>query len=640
MEKSEFRYKSIVEEAAEGIFITDFQLVQFKYINTALCRMLGYSKEELMQLDVQDIFPEDTWRQIPVELEPSGRRDNTSAFDVPCLRKDGTSFHANFCFTEVVIDGSSCCLCFLTDVTELKRVEDNLKKSEENFRRSLDDSPLGARIVTEKGETLYANRKLLEIYGYDNLEELQAAPTKLRYTPESYTEFLERRSKRRRGESVPSEYRVTILNKRGEPRRLQVFRKEILWNGERQYQVLYNDITEREKAKEQKKALEEKLQRSEKMEFLGQLAGRVAHDLNNVLGALSGYSELLLMEVKENQKARHYAENIMHSAKKGALIIQDLLTLTRRGITATEVVSLNHVATEFFKSPVLDRIRHQHPCVEIIGDLNRNLLYIKGSPVHLEKMLMNLVLNAAESISGRGRVVVRTENRHVEDKISGFGEIGKGDYVVLSVSDTGMGIPDEYKEKIFEPFFTRKTSDRSGTGLGLPIVLGTVTDHNGCIEVQSKTGEGTTFTVYFPVTRDEMISPRCNEVLERYLGRGESVLVVDDITEQREVAAALLEKLGYRVDSVPSGEAALEYLKTSNADVLLLDMIMRPGMDGLETYQKVLEITNRQKAVIVSGFSETERVRTAQKLGAGAYIKKPYTLETIGMAIRKVLDIC
>jgi CheY-like chemotaxis protein len=286
---------------------------------------------------------------------------------------------------------------------------------------------------------------------------------------------------------------------------------------------------------------------------------------------------------------------------------------------------------------VFEKTKDYHPRVTFRIEYDENLLNIKGSPVHLEKTLMNLVANAAESISGKGEVAIRTESRYLDRTIRGYDEVREGDYAVLTVSDTGMGIPAENREKIFEPFYTKKTMGRSGTGLGLAIVWGTVKDHNGYIDVQSEVGEGTTFTLYFPVTREELVAPQQKEPMERYMGKGESVLVVDDIAEQRDVAAGLLTRLGYEVHVVSSGEEAQEYLKRNKADILVLDMIMAPGIDGLETYQRVLEINPRQKAILVSGFSETERVREAQKLGAGAYVKKPYVLEKIGMAIRDEL---
>ena len=354
--------------------------------------------------------------------------------------------------------------------------------------------------------------------------------------------------------------------------------------------AITRDISDRRRAEEERRSLKERLQRSEKMETLGQLAGGVAHDLNNVLGILTGYSELLLLELPEGHRSRGHAEKIMQSTEKGAAIIQDLLTLARRGVTTSDVIDLNNIVSGFLKTPIFEKMKDYHPRVTFRTECDQNLLNIKGSSIHLEKTLINLVSNAAESITGEGVVTIRTENRYLDKAIRGYDEVREGDYAVLTVSDTGMGIPTENREKIFEPFYTKKKMGRSGTGLGLAIVWGTVKDHNGYIDVQTKVGEGTTFTLYFPVTREEMVAPHQKEPIEQYMGKGESVLVVDDIAEQRDVASRLLTRLGYEVHVVSSGEEAVEYLKGNKADILVLDMIMQPGVDGLETYQRVLEI--------------------------------------------------
>jgi len=312
--------------------------------------------------------------------------------------------------------------------------------------------------------------------------------------------------------------------------------------------------------------------------------------------------------------------------------------LARRSVTVADVIDLNNIVSGFLKTPIYEKMKDYHPRVTFRTECDQNLLNIKGSSIHLEKTLINLVSNAAEAISGEGEVKIRTENRYLDKAVRGYDEVREGDYAVLTISDTGMGIPDENRDKIFEPFYTKKTMGRSGTGLGLAIVWGTVKDHNGYIDVQTKVGEGTTFTLYFPVTREEMVAPHQKEPIEQYMGKGESVLVVDDIAEQRDVASRLLSRLGYKVHVVSSGEEAVEYLKGNKADILVLDMIMQPGVDGLETYQRVLEIQPKQKAILVSGFSETERVKEAQRLGAGAYVKKPYVMEKIGVAIRDELD--
>ncbi|SEM69418.1 PAS domain S-box-containing protein [Syntrophus gentianae] len=395
--------------------------------------------------------------------------------------------------------------------------------------------------------------------------------------------------------------------------------------------VAVEDITER-------KHLEERLRRAEKMEALGTLAGGVAHDLNNVLGVMVGYSELLLEMLTQGNPLRKYADYILQSSMKGAAIIQDLLTMARRGVIVSEVVNLNKVISDYFKSPEFEKMIAYHPCVKISTNLEEGLLNLKGSPVHLGKMIMNLVSNAAEAISGPGKVVIRTENRHLEEPICGYEEMQEGDYLVLTVSDTGNGISAEDLSKIFEPFYTKKVMGRSGTGLGLPMVWGTVKDHRGHIDVQSEEGKGSRFILYFPVTREEPAKIEETASPLSYRGKGEFILVVDDVREQRELAMNMLRNLGYRVEAVAGGEEAIEYLRKKNADLVLLDMIMNPGIDGMETYRRILEIHPGQKAVIVSGYSETDRARKAQDMGAGAFVRKPYILEKIGLAIRQELD--
>jgi len=260
-----------------------------------------------------------------------------------------------------------------------------------------------------------------------------------------------------------------------------------------------------------------------------------------------------------------------------------------------------------------------------------------GSPVHLSKTVMNLVTNAAEAIHGIGEIMISTENRHVDKSLNGYDKIQQGDYVTLRVSDTGIGIPSKDLERIFEPFYTKKVMGKSGTGLGMAVVWGTVKDHKGYIDVRSVEGKGTTFTLYFPVIRQEIPGDESVFSIQDIMGKGETILVVDDVEAQREIASEMLKKLGYSVASVSSGEEAVHYMKNHAPDLVVLDMIMEPGMDGLDTYKKILEIHPHQKAIIASGYSKTKDVRETQGLGAGRYIKKPYTMEKIGIAVKNEL---
>ncbi|HOO37065.1 MAG TPA: response regulator [Deltaproteobacteria bacterium] len=398
-----------------------------------------------------------------------------------------------------------------------------------------------------------------------------------------------------------------------------------------------NDITERKKAEQEKKSLELQLVRSQKMEAIGTLAGGVAHDLNNILSGIVSYPEILLMEVQDDSPMRKSLEVIKRSGEKAAAIVQDLLTLARRGVSVSNVVNLNSIIEEYFKSPEYSKLVQYHPLVTFDFHLEDELSNVLGSSVHLSKTLMNLVSNAAEAMPKGGTITVSTKNKSVEQAINGYDVIGKGEYVVMSVADSGIGISPEDVKRIFEPFYSKKEMGRSGTGLGMAVIWSTVKDHQGYIDVKTEVGSGTQFDLYFPVTGMEMKAQDLKQPIQAYKGT-EKILVVDDVAEQREIAKEFLGKLGYQVDVACSGEEALAYLKDRKADLVLLDMIMDPGMDGLATYEKILEMNERQKAIIVSGFSESDRVKQALSLGAGAYVKKPYVLHDIARSVREELD--
>ncbi len=398
------------------------------------------------------------------------------------------------------------------------------------------------------------------------------------------------------------------------------------------------DITERRRAQKEKEALLERLSRSRKMEAIGTLAGGVAHDLNNVLSGVVSYPDLLLLDLPKESPLRRPIVVMQESGKKAAAIVQDLLTLARRGVAVSEVVNLNDLINDHLASPEMERLKSFHPLVEVETHLDPALFNVLGSPIHLSKTIMNLVSNAGEAMPEGGCIRLSTENCCLEKALRGYHEIPPGEYARLRVADSGIGIAPEDLHRIFEPFYTKKKMGRSGTGLGMAVVWGTVQDHGGHIDLRSSEGQGTTVDLYFPVTRQAPALLDARDSIEALRGNGEHVLVVDDVPEQREIAARIISQLGYAVTSAASGEEALEFLKDHRADLVVLDMIMDPGIDGLETYRRVVRHHPHQKAIITSGFAETARVHQAQKLGAGAYVKKPYTIEALGAAIRSELS--
>ncbi len=429
----------------------------------------------------------------------------------------------------------------------------------------------------------------------------------------------------------------------GEPRHLQVDAEGIVWDvhwypvGPDLYLHYAFDFTEKVRAEEERERLQARLQHAEKMEAVGALAGGVAHDLNNILSGITGYPELLLLDLPEDSSLRNPLQIILDSGLKAAAIVDDMLTLAKSGISTPEPVNLNDVVSDYLDSPVWEKVKIYHPGVHLETDLGADLFNVLGSPIHLSKVVMNLVSNAAEAMPSGGDIVISTENRYFDGPIEGNDSIEEGDCVALTLTDTGVGLSPEEMEKIFEPFYTRRALGRSGTGLGAAVVWRTVKDHGGYIDVHSEVGKGTTFVLYFPATRIEPAEDESGVSIEDFRGAGESILVVDDVKEQRELAAGMLTRLGYSVSTVSNGEDAVEHLRSNHADLLILDMIMHPGIDGLETYRRIVDMRPGQRAIIASGFSESDKVKEAQGLGAGAYVRKPYTMESIGTAVRNEL---
>jgi len=524
-----------------------------------------------------------------------------------------------------------------TDITERKRAEEVLSEAEVRQRTILDNMPFLAWLKDTEGRYIMINQQYANSCGRTvdqvvGLTDFEIWPRELaeKYRADD-AEIMSTRSGKGVEEQIAEvsgtiwveTYKAPIVNLRGEVTGTT---------------GLARDITKRKQAEEEKRSLEERLIRAEKMEALGILAGGVAHDLNNVLGVTVGYSELLLDMEEKTSALRPQLEAIMKGGQRAAAIVQDLLTLARRGVLGRNVVNLNRIIDDLPKLPEFHGLSSYHPSVQIKSDLEPDLPNISGSSVHLGKTLFNLVSNGCEAMPNGGFLTIRTASQYLDKPIGGYDEVQKGDYAVLSVSDTGGGISEADLKRIFEPFYTKKVMGRSGTGLGLAVVWGTVKDHDGYINVQSEEGKGSTFTLYFPVTREKITAEHEPVLLSNYMGKGESILIVDDVEEQRYLATEMLTKLKYSVSSVASGEEAVVYLKSHPRDLLILDMIMDPGMDGLDTYKKVLEIFPKQKAIIVSGFSESDRVHYAQALGAGSYIKKPYFIEKLGLAVRKELE--
>lgn len=647
LRESEVRYKLLAENVSDVIWTVDLRL-RFTYLSPSIERLLGYGAEHLMGRQVVDFLAPDSQRLVAQKtarlidrlMENGNRPFDLQNMEIQMIRKDGVDIWTEIQNSFFLSDGGRIAgiIGVARDITKRKEYEQALEESESKYRNILESIDEGYYEVDLAGNFTFVNRAVCEILGYAK-EELIGLNHR-DYTSSEISEKLFKMFNSVFRSGKPKRIMdYEIIKKDGDVRILELSTALIRDDSGKAlgFRGIARDVTKRKQAEKEKEKLENQLMQAEKMKAIGTLAGGVAHDLNNILSGIVSYPELLLLDLAPDSPMAEPIKIIQESGKKAAAIVQDLLTLARRGVSVAEIVNLNDVISEYLLSPEHERLLHFHPSIEIESRLDPSLLNLLGSPHHLSKTVMNLVSNAAEAMPAGGSILVETGNRYIDHPISGYETIEEGDYCVLSVSDNGIGIPPGELSKIFEPFFTKKVMGRSGTGLGMAVVWGTVKDHKGYITVDSTLNKGTVFKLYFPVTRKEKSVNTREMSMDEYRGKGETLLVVDDVREQREIASKMLSQLGYRVDAVSSGEEAIRYIQSRPRDLIILDMIMAPGIDGLDTFRQINQINPQQKAIITSGFSETRRVREAQNMGAGEYVRKPYSLEMIGLAVRNEL---
>jgi len=643
LQASETRYRRLFETAQDGILILNAETGQIDDVNPYMIDMLRYSREEFLGKKLWEVSPFKDTALNRAAFEKLQYKGYIRYKDLPLETKEGSPIAVEFVSNVYKSNGDKVIQCNIRNITERKQAEAALLDAHWRLKSIIEGTQVGTWSWNIQNGEMTVNDIWAHIIGYTHNElcpisiktwETFAHPDDLKTSAELLARHF--------ADEIPY-YECECRMKHRDGRWVWVYDrgKVVTWDTDGKPLMImgtHTDITARKLAEEENRNLGERLQRAEKMEALGLLAGGVAHDLNNVLGIVVGYAELMANDIDESNAMREDLINIKDAGNRAAAIVQDLLTLARRGVAGRKVLNLNGLILDFNKSPEMKKLLSYHHFMQVKIDLESDLLNISASSVHLEKTLFNLISNAAEAMPKGGDLTIKTANQYLDKPVHGYDHIREGDYVVLSVIDKGEGIPEQDLKRIFEPFYTKKVMGRSGTGLGLAVAWGTVKDHQGYIDVQSEEGKGTVFTLYFPVAREDITAETSSVMISQYMGQGESILVVDDVKGQRELAAAMLKKLNYQVAHVTSGKEAVIYLKKHKVDLLILDMIMEPGMDGLDTYKNVLAIYPTQKAIIVSGFSETERVNEAQALGAGAYVKKPYIIEKLGLAVKKELD--
>ena len=627
----------IAQNIPMGVILTQDGIIC--HMNEWAYKFTGYSATEVKNKSFLDlVHTEDHEKLIARYNDIMTGKKHPENHRYRIIGKRGEMFWIRFRSRVIEYCEKPALLSFLIDETQNKTHEDSLKKSEERYRELVENLAEGI-VVVKEGAICFINKTLRNKLRL-TLENIVGTSFLNFIHQDDKALILGRYQRRLKGEPLSEAYEIRLLKPDGEELICEMRPSLISWEGKPATQTAILDITDRKKAEKEKEQLEKRLIRMEKMEALGLLAGGVAHDLNNVLSGIVTYPELLMMDLPNDHRFRKPLDLIHSSGLKASAIVNDLLTLARRGVVATEVINLNNIIMDYLKSPEHHKLVSYYNNIVIKTNLNQGLTNIKGSEIHLRTTIMNLVSNAAEAQPSGGEIIISTENLHIDKPIQGYESIKAGEFAVLTIEDKGIGINSKDLQRIFEPFYTKKIMGRSGTGLGMAVVWGTVQDHYGYINIESIENKGTKFYLYFPIVRQQIEKGYEPRFVEEYLGNEEIILIVDDVEEQRQIAKTILKRLNYKVVTVSSGEKAIEYLKNDSCDIVLLDMIMDPGIDGLETYKKIISLKPDQKVIIASGFSESERVKEAQRLGAGQYIKKPYSVEKIGITTKEELGAC
>jgi len=389
---------------------------------------------------------------------------------------------------------------------------------------------------------------------------------------------------------------------------------------------LRHEMAERER-------LEQALQHTRKMEALAQLASGVAHDLNNILSGIVSYPDLLLAQIDEKNPLRESLQTIRDSGTRAANVVQDLLSVTRPVPRVTEPVDVNAVISEYLDSPEGLTLLSENRNIQVELALEPRLSSIRSTPVDITKVVMNLVINAMDAMPDGGRLHIATRFEPTNDNAKVRPHAKYQDHIVLSVADSGIGIGAEEQQRIFEPYYSKKERGRSGTGLGLTTVWNIVDGCGGRIFVDSSP-QGTIFELFIPAIDQDPRSQLEEVALLDEASGNELLLIVDDEPEQRDLIGSMLNALGYRTVTASSGEEAIDLVKRQSYDLVILDMAMPPGMNGLETFEELLRVNPIQKAILSSGLLRSDEIHHARELGIASMLAKPYRLAELARTVR------
>jgi two-component system, cell cycle sensor histidine kinase and response regulator CckA len=633
LRESEERYRLLFENNPQPMWVFDDETLVFLAVNDAACQHYGYTREEFLGMTIRDIRPAEDVPALLRNLE-TGVRDFRRTGVWRHLKKNGMPIEVEVASHALHFLGRSAHLVLATDVTERKRAEEALRQSEQKYRDIFDFATVGIYQSRHDGSLITVNAPLAEMLGYDSPEDLmqsnldeiyadQEARRELiaRYEPQGKGHRLEVRWKRKDGTPIWLELDArAVLNPDGTTRYFEGF---------------VHDITDRRKSEEEKRRLQEQLVQSQKMEAVGQLAGGIAHDFNNLLTAITGYSELLLGELPPEDPRRSHAEEIRKAGERAASLTQQLLAFSRRQVLEPKVLDVNTVVSDIER--MLRRLIGEH--IELKTRKEADLWKVRADPGQIEQAILNLVINARDAMPRGGTLAIETANSNLDESFArSHPPTRPGPYVLVAVSDTGVGITDEVKARLFEPFFTTKERGK-GTGLGLSTTYGIVKQSGGYVWCDTGVGRGTTFRVFLPRVNEPVTQPEVRPVQAPIHPGDETVLLVEDEPEVRSLVQRILKTQGYTVVTAANPDEALAVAREfkGTIQVMVTDIVM-PGMSGLQLAERLLPTRPNMRVLFVSGYTHDAIGPNGVLEPGTAFLQKPFTPNALARKVREVLE--
>jgi two-component system cell cycle sensor histidine kinase/response regulator CckA len=627
LREGEARFRTLVENAPDAIVVLDTESGKFCDCNENALRLFRLTREELMRCgpgELSPAFQPDAQPSALAAREWVDRATGATPYFVWTHRNSqGEEIPCEVRVVRLPSPARNLIWGSILDITERKRGEEALRESEARYRGLVNNATYGIYWVTLDGDLLDANPALVQMLGYESIEELlDIDNTLLLYRDSAVREAVANRYrnhdrgdatvewKRQNGKTIS----VRLIGRRSRDARRNTDCVE----------VIVEDVTERI-------ALEKQLRQGQKFGAIGQLAGGIAHDFNNIIGAILGWAEMGLEETGAESRLHRHFEKIRHQAVRAVALTRQLLAFARRQILEPRNMDMNQNVTETLS--LLEKV---------IGsniEIKTNLTLVRADPTQVDQVIMNLCINARDAMPGGGCLTIETGDAVFDEKYCALHSFARpGHYTMLAVTDTGTGMDAATLDRIFEPFFTTKETGK-GTGLGLATVYGIVSQHDGFLQVYSEVNIGTTFRIYLPVTPTAEITPVNDEDSRPVRGGAETILIAEDHERLHELARETLANLGYDVLLASDGEEAVRVFQANRdrIDLLLLDAVL-PKINGSEAYARISAEKQDVPVIFATGYSpEMELLHSAQELGL-TVLQKPYVPREMARRVRETLD--